>query len=325
MSPDSICPQNTWRAGRQSTRKAVRGMINETSIKCFLSLTKTLSFTETARDMYMTQQSVSKYIARLEDELGFRLFTRTRHYVAMTRAGEVYRELFEGFQADFRRAGEELRRYYEEIRGGISLGYLEMLEISDGIAEALKLIRRDSPSLSFSGEKQPQYELIERFNSRELDIIITYKEFAPKSAGIKKVDILTTPLVLLVSPENPGVKDGATVDTFKNEPFIKAASSHETVSETRERARRQCRELGFTPSEIIIAPNIESAYMATELGQGVFISTMLSRLSLHSSLTCYPTGKTEKLQCFWHEDTENTAIEKFAVYLEEIYREKEGR
>ena len=65
--------------------------------------------------------------------------------------------------------------------------------------------------------------------------------------------------------------------------------------------------------------------MATELGQGVFISTMLSRLSLHSSLTCYPTGKTEKLQCFWHEDTENTAIEKFAVYLEEIYREKEGR
>ena len=49
-------------------------MINETAIKCFLSLTNTLSFTETAKEMYMTQQSVSKYIARLEEELGFRLF-----------------------------------------------------------------------------------------------------------------------------------------------------------------------------------------------------------------------------------------------------------
>ena len=160
MSPDSICPQNTWRACRQSTRKAVRGMINETSIKCFLSLTKTSQLYGDWPDMYMTQQSVSKYIARLEDELGFRLFTRTRHDAAMTRAGEVYRDLFEGFQADFRRAGEELRRYYEEIRGGISLGYLEMLEISDGIAEALKLIRRDSPSLSFSGKSSPSMSLL---------------------------------------------------------------------------------------------------------------------------------------------------------------------
>ncbi len=41
-------------------------MINETSIRCFLSLARTLNFTETARQMYMTQQSVSKYIAKLE-------------------------------------------------------------------------------------------------------------------------------------------------------------------------------------------------------------------------------------------------------------------
>ena len=293
--------------------------MNEVSVKCFLSLTKTLSFTATAREMYMTQQSVSKYIARLEDELGFRLFIRTHHYVALTKAGEAYRDFFEKFSEDFTAVTEKTRRYYEALKGHISLGYLEMLELSGGISEALKNLRSDNENLRFTGEKHPQYELIEHFLSRKLDLIITYREFAPKSSGVKSAKILETPLVLLVSPEDGRVSPSATVDDFKNYPFIKAASSHETPAETRERAKRQCRELGFTPSEIIIAPNIESAYMATELGQGVFVSTMLSRASLHSSLACYPVGKTEELQCFWHEDTENPTVEKFAVYLEHAF------
>jgi hypothetical protein len=83
----------------------------------------------------------------------------------------------------------------------------------------------------------------------------------------------------------------------------------------------QCRELGFEPSEIIIAPNLESAYMATELGQGVLVSTMLSRMSLHSRLLCYPVGKDEELACFWHEDTENPTVAKFAACLEKSYME----
>ena len=161
-------------------------MINEVSIKCFLSLTKTLSFTETARDMYMTQQSVSKYIARLEENLGFRLFIRTRHYVALTKAGEAYRDLFEKFSEEFRQVTEENHRYYDSLKGHISLGYLEMLEISGGIAEALKMVRVKEPDIRFTGEKHPQYELIERFNARELDLIITYREFAQRPRELKR-------------------------------------------------------------------------------------------------------------------------------------------
>ena len=54
-------------------------MTNEASIKCFMALCETLSFTEAARQLFMTQQSVSKYIAKLEEDLGFQLFQRTHH------------------------------------------------------------------------------------------------------------------------------------------------------------------------------------------------------------------------------------------------------
>jgi DNA-binding transcriptional LysR family regulator len=65
-------------------------VINETSLRCFLTLCRTLNFTEAAKRMYMTQQSVSKYIAKLEEDIGFTLFVRTHHSVALTRAGEEF-------------------------------------------------------------------------------------------------------------------------------------------------------------------------------------------------------------------------------------------
>jgi DNA-binding transcriptional LysR family regulator len=296
-------------------------LINEVAVRCFLTLARTLSFTETAKLMFMTQQSVSKYIAKFEEDVGFKLFIRTHHYVAMTKAGENFYELFSNFDDELKKVTEKTKQYYSATFNTIRIGFLEWLEISTEISMAFKNLKRENPDLRFIGERHPQFKLIEMFMSRKLDLIITYAEFAPKGTGIRKTKVLETPLVLLVSPDNPKAKAGATVEDFKTEPFIKAAASHETNSESRARARKQCRELGFTPSEIIISPNIESAYMATELGQGVLVSTMLSRMSLHSELISYPIGKTEELQCFWHEDQENPAVAAFAAFLEQTHSE----
>ncbi len=295
-------------------------MINETSIRCFLTLAKVLNFTETAKAMYMTQQSVSKYIAKLEEDLGFKLFIRTKHYVMLTKAGRNYYEFFSRMEEEFFDVTEQTRQYYDNVNGSLLIGHLEWLEISSGISNALKVVRDNNPKLHFVVEKHPQFELNELFSRRKLDLIITYSEFAPKGSGIMKMKALETPLVLLVSPDNPKATEGATVNDFRCEPFIKAAASHERLSESKQRARRQCAELGFSPSEIIISANLESAYMAAKFGQGVLVSTMLSRMSMNSELICYPIGKMEELQCFWHEDQENPAVSDFAQALEKSYQ-----
>lgn len=296
-------------------------MINETSIKCFLVLCETLSFTETARVLYMTQQSVSKYIAKLEEDLGFPLFLRTHHYVTMTRAGENFYHLFSQFQEEYRTVLEHTRQYYHDIQNSLHIGYLEWLDLSRGIGQALREMQQEHPALEFQGEKHPQYELNELFLNRRLDLIITYREFAPREQGLKHLKVLDTPLVLLVSPDHPKAKAGATVEDFKSEPFIKAAASRETLSESKNRARRQCRDLDFHPSKIIISPNLESAYMAVELGQGVMVSTMLSRVTLGNHLKFYPLGTNEELLCFWYEQQENPAVAQFAQCLRTAHQD----
>lgn len=295
-------------------------MINELSIKCFLVLCETLSFTETARQLYMTQQSVSKYIAKLEEDLGFPLFLRTHHYVIKTQAGENFYRLFAKMQKEYQTALDETRQYYNRIRNSLHIGYLEWLDLSSGIGKALREMKDESPELEFEGERHPQYELNELFLNRKLDLIITYREFAPKEQGIKTMKVLDTPLVLLVAPDHPKAVPGATVADFIKEPFIKAAASRETLSESKNRARKQCRELGFHPSKIIISPNLESAYMAVELGQGVMVSTMLSRVTLGNHLKYYPVGTTEELRCFWYEQQENPAVSQFARCLERVHQ-----
>jgi DNA-binding transcriptional LysR family regulator len=294
-------------------------MINETAVRCFLTLCETLSFTETAKRLYMTQQAVSKYIAKLEEDLGFKLFIRSYHTVMLTKAGESYFRLFHDFREEFLNTAERTRRYYAEQFSSLRVGHLEWLELSEGITRAVKTLRARRAELRVTIEKYPQQELNERFFARELDLIVTYAEFAPKGVGIRRLKLFESPLVLLVSPEDPKAVPGAAAADFRNDPFIKAAASRETLSESRSRARRQCTELGFTPSEILISPNLESAYMATELGQCGLVSTMLSRMSLHSELIAYPVGKTEELQCFWHEDQENPAVSEFAQLLEAAY------
>lgn len=55
-----------------------------------VSLSKTLSFTQTASEFYITQSALTKHIANLENELKVRLFTRGSKGVTLTEAGKAF-------------------------------------------------------------------------------------------------------------------------------------------------------------------------------------------------------------------------------------------
>lgn len=59
-------------------------------LECFCSLAETLSFTQTANEMFITQPTLSRTIATLEKELDIRLLQRNTHKVTLTPAGKVF-------------------------------------------------------------------------------------------------------------------------------------------------------------------------------------------------------------------------------------------
>ncbi len=58
-------------------------------LKCFISVARTLSFSEAARRNYVSQSTVSRYIRDLEKEFGVKLFERSRREVELTNEGKL--------------------------------------------------------------------------------------------------------------------------------------------------------------------------------------------------------------------------------------------
>ncbi|MGD8585723.1 MAG: LysR family transcriptional regulator [Chloroflexota bacterium] len=64
-------------------------MIDLTRLKAFIYAAESLSFSEAARQLHLTQPTVSHHIQNLEKTLGVELFTRSGHTLKLTEAGRL--------------------------------------------------------------------------------------------------------------------------------------------------------------------------------------------------------------------------------------------
>jgi LysR family transcriptional regulator, transcriptional activator of the cysJI operon len=85
------------------------------SVRAFLAASDTLNFTRAARLAFMTQSGISQHVARLEKELGVKLFSRRAGAVMLTSAGETLR----GYLV---RASDELTGLRATLREEVDTG-----------------------------------------------------------------------------------------------------------------------------------------------------------------------------------------------------------
>jgi DNA-binding transcriptional LysR family regulator len=64
-------------------------MVNINKIAVFVSAAETLTFSETAKQLHLSQPTVSHHIRTLEQEMGAVLFTRSAHGLQLTEAGRL--------------------------------------------------------------------------------------------------------------------------------------------------------------------------------------------------------------------------------------------
>ena len=95
--------------------------MNTHQLRNFISIAQTLNYSETAKSAFISQPALTKQINRLEEELGVRLFERTRHGVSLTYAGE------------------EFYKYAAEILESIQQAEARMTDIRNGHTGFLKI------------------------------------------------------------------------------------------------------------------------------------------------------------------------------------------
>lgn len=103
-------------------------------LRCFVEVAKHLNFARAGEALYISQPAVSNQIHALEDELGIKLFERTRHSVSLTAAGaSLYPEaakMLDHFSLAIQRAKNIHSHFSEELRIGY-LGSLHLQRLPD--------------------------------------------------------------------------------------------------------------------------------------------------------------------------------------------------
>lgn len=106
-------------------------------LRFVVTLAETLSFRRTAELEHITQSTISEQVARLEREVGARLFDRGPHGVRITEAGRLVVERAHAILNDFATTAEEAREIASGASGRLTIGIF-----AEGLAELTPLVIR---------------------------------------------------------------------------------------------------------------------------------------------------------------------------------------
>ncbi len=294
-------------------------MINELKIKCFLSLAETLNFTEVGRKLFISQQSVSRHISNLEQDIGVCLFERTRNCVELSEAGVRFYQFFKEAGARYSSLVSEMTLGFNLQTKNIRIGYQNWLEFGPALGTAMAALREHTPELHLLGERHSPVALISLLESANLDMILIHERFIPAHNDLRKLLLIKTPMQVVISGGDRLCAEYADdYHIFESKSLLIDALEGENHTATSRRAQTELAPYHFTPKDIIVLPNRDSIYTEAELGRGIFLSSSMAQTAQHSTLARFDTDVLEGLYCVWRAGAAVT-IEQYAKQLKIEY------
>ncbi|WP_126637634.1 LysR family transcriptional regulator [Embleya hyalina] len=178
-----------------------------------VAVAETNSFTRAAERCLVVQSALSHQIARLERELGARLFARTSRRVRLTPAGEAFLPAARQCLDAAERAAAEVAAAVGEVRGRLAVGLIPTVSAAD-IPDALGDFRRRYPQVRISLRVGASDDLIDRVRDGTLDVAFLGLPTTAHPQGVAAHELGRDHLVAMVAPDHP-LAAASTVDLHR--------------------------------------------------------------------------------------------------------------
>lgn len=174
--------------------------ISARDLRAFLAVARTLSFSQAAQQMHLSQSALSTLIGRLEDALGARLFDRTTRAVALTTAGAVLASHAEQVLCDLERTVSAVRDVALLRKGSVAVAALPSLaaRIIPALFRAFNDHYPDIKLALIDTLSEPAFELVRQ---GRVDFALTAAN--PAYADLDYLALTTDTFVLLAADSHP--------------------------------------------------------------------------------------------------------------------------
>lgn len=176
--------------------------MNSQQIKSFLSVALCRNFTLAAEQLYLSQSVVSYHIRSLEKEIGFSLFDRNTHGVALTAAGMVFYKAMAGIETQYEDALGKARQIARGVPDKLNICFgtpTSPTMIGQIVNRLYRMLSLEEIGLS----KRGYDDVLQPLLSGAADILFTYPPFFREDLGLGRKDFCMTWISCMVCPQHP--------------------------------------------------------------------------------------------------------------------------
>ena len=198
------------------------------TLKYFLAVIEEGNISNAAKALHLTQPTLSRQLAALEDEFGRELYTRSHHGIQLTEAGIILQRHAESIVALAEKAEEDMKLPGSSVSGPVHIGAGET-KLMGLLAEAMIRTREEHPGITFEIYSGTSAELKDDLLRGYCDILLECELQAHAKFNVMRLPVTDRWGVITKAGSDLAGKPGITREDLLGRPIISSRQGSKTI------------------------------------------------------------------------------------------------
>jgi len=286
-------------------------------LRYFLSIAENKGFVRASTFLHIAQPALSRQIRDLEEELGVRLFERSKLGVTLTFPGECFLKDVQRIFALLDEAQSRARRAQSGNSGALSIGLVESFAWHETITRSLQSFQHQCPDVVLNVALMGSPEQLAAIREERLSGGFLFNR-NPEDETLQGIEVLTTPAVLAVPENSPyATRPPEHLADLASEDFVFIQRAENPWHY--DRIIHACHSAGLTPRIVQSGTNDSSNLCLVAAGLGLTIVPAAMESRKPRSVVLVPVGDLlveSRMEFVWRRDSHYPALENLVRILQ---------
>jgi len=243
-------------------------------LRYFVAVAEDLNFTKAAAKLHLAQPSLTRQIHNLEQEIGVRLLSRTKSYVALTEEGRAFLMDARRILALATESIAAVQRLGRGETGQLNIAYLSNFDF-ELLPETLTAFRQTFPHVALNLFDMTPAEQIRALEAHKIDL--GFVGLPPPGSGRElQWETVARDRTIVVLPARHPLARKRHINLRELKPMFFVGLSEKTHPGFRDWLNSTCQPAGFMP-RILQDAELETALM-TFVAEGLGVSLARERI-----------------------------------------------